>query len=59
MSGGGWGANWKFVGYEMRSWGPVGEAFEGHGAQDAHFGGPNDQNLKNLRLLNVFRGTQI
>ena len=40
----------------MRSWGPVGEAFEGHGAQDAHIGGPNGQNLKNLRFLKVFRG---
>ena len=40
----------------MRSWGPLGEAFEGHGAQDVHFEGPNGQNLKNLRFLKVFRG---
>ena len=56
MSG---GSKLEAFGLQNELLGPVGEAFEGHGAQDAHFGGPNGQKLKNLRFLKVFRGTQI
>ncbi len=46
------------LGCKMRSWGHVGEVFGGHGTQDDHSGGPNGQNLENLRFLKVFRGSQ-
>ena len=47
------------LGCKMRSWGHVGEVIGDHGTQDDHSGGPNGQNLENLRFLKVFRGRQI